>query len=456
MNRVILFSPVGGTDPVSESNMQDGALIHICRFYRPDTVYLYLTGEMVIKHNSDNRYIYCLERLAENLNIEIKCIPIEKPNLIKVQEFDFFYKEFLEIINDIRSQMDESDKLLINISSGTPAMKSGLLVLYSISDFDATLIQVSTPVKSMNEHHHDKNLNIKDLWECNIDNDPDTENRCKEVNCPTLENLTSEKIIEQHLKAYDYSAAYLVAKTLKKNADNYLKYIEAAVKRNSLDYYSAMNVFSGSDKKNIFPVQDGLCMKYFEYIQNLDIKCRRQEFADFIRAISPIVLELFIMAVKNKTGINVHDYTIIRNNVEKWDKKRLTKAPEIDTILNNAYSKEYRNFDYSFIKSDHLLKIIENKISDKDILILAQEIRDIEQTVRNIAAHQIAIIDNDYILKETKLSASKICDKLKKLFNCTCRHINDDCWNSYDYMNNYIIERIKEKWKGNTILSPKS
>ena len=65
MNKTILFSPVGGTDPVSESNMQDGSLIHICRFYKPDTIYLYLSGEMVKKHHDDNRYVYCLERLYE-------------------------------------------------------------------------------------------------------------------------------------------------------------------------------------------------------------------------------------------------------------------------------------------------------------------------------------------------------------------------------------------------------
>ena len=52
MNSKILFSPVGGTDPIS--NYHDGALLHICRFYKPDTVYLYLSGEIVEYHNKDN------------------------------------------------------------------------------------------------------------------------------------------------------------------------------------------------------------------------------------------------------------------------------------------------------------------------------------------------------------------------------------------------------------------
>lgn len=30
MSKVVLFSPVGGTDPISENNYYDGSLLHIC------------------------------------------------------------------------------------------------------------------------------------------------------------------------------------------------------------------------------------------------------------------------------------------------------------------------------------------------------------------------------------------------------------------------------------------
>ena len=41
----ILFSAVGGHDPIA--NFRDGAILHICRIYRPDKVYLYLSSEML-------------------------------------------------------------------------------------------------------------------------------------------------------------------------------------------------------------------------------------------------------------------------------------------------------------------------------------------------------------------------------------------------------------------------
>ena len=59
MNR-ILFSPLGKTDPIS--NMRDGSMLHICRIYKPNIVYLYMSSEILQDHNKDDRYVYCLRK----------------------------------------------------------------------------------------------------------------------------------------------------------------------------------------------------------------------------------------------------------------------------------------------------------------------------------------------------------------------------------------------------------
>ena len=66
MSKKILFSPVGGTDPIKYS--RDGSMLHICRHYKPDIVYLYLSHEMMEYHRRDNRYVDALERLGKYLN----------------------------------------------------------------------------------------------------------------------------------------------------------------------------------------------------------------------------------------------------------------------------------------------------------------------------------------------------------------------------------------------------
>lgn len=47
MGKKYLFSPIGNTDPIKY--LYDGSMLHICRYYEPDVVYLYLSKEMAEK-----------------------------------------------------------------------------------------------------------------------------------------------------------------------------------------------------------------------------------------------------------------------------------------------------------------------------------------------------------------------------------------------------------------------
>ena len=169
MSSRILFSPVGGTDPMSLYNCRDGSLLHICRVYRPAKVYLYMSKEILDNQEKDNRYLYCLEQLAKLQDRECEYVVIERPDLTNVHEFDYFYNDFREIIGKIMNDMDSSDELLLNVSSGTPAMKSGLLVLQTLGEYPCKTIQVATPERKMNEHIHE-GYDVTTLWELNEDN----------------------------------------------------------------------------------------------------------------------------------------------------------------------------------------------------------------------------------------------------------------------------------------------
>ena len=218
MNQTILFTPVGGTDPISSTNCKDGSMLHICRFYKPNKVIMYMSKEMLDYQEEDDRYRYCLNNLAKNQKREMEYQIIERKELTNVHEFDYFYQDFRKIIYEIYEKMDTSDTLLLNVSSGTPAMKSGLLVLQTLGEFPAKVIQVATPEKKINEHYH-KDYDVKTLWELDEDNEEGAENRCKEIECPTLSKIKKEEIIKKHILAYDYKAALDVADTLEKLKD---------------------------------------------------------------------------------------------------------------------------------------------------------------------------------------------------------------------------------------------
>ena len=164
MGRKILFSPVGGTDPIRY--FRDGSMLHICRHYRPDLVYLYLSHEMMEYHRKDNRYIDALERLGAYLNHTFEVRLIERDALINVQQYDVFYEDFRQELIKIENQMEEGDELLLNMASGTPAMKSALLVMATFAEYRFLPIQVSTPKKRMNAEQDDREEYDKETdWE---------------------------------------------------------------------------------------------------------------------------------------------------------------------------------------------------------------------------------------------------------------------------------------------------
>lgn len=92
MGKTILFSPVGITDPVSPKNCYDGSMLHICRHFKPDEVYLYLSSEMTEIEYADHRFTRAVSLLSKKINHEIKVHLIENPDLVKAHEFDFSLK----------------------------------------------------------------------------------------------------------------------------------------------------------------------------------------------------------------------------------------------------------------------------------------------------------------------------------------------------------------------------
>lgn len=104
-------------------------MLHICRHYKPDIIYLYLSHEMLEFHKRDNRYVDAIERMGIYLGHSFEIHIIERFDLVNVQQYDIFYQDFRKEIIKIENEMGNEDELLLNTSSGTPAMKSALLVI---------------------------------------------------------------------------------------------------------------------------------------------------------------------------------------------------------------------------------------------------------------------------------------------------------------------------------------
>lgn len=440
MSKKYLFSPVGNTDPIKY--FKDGSMLHICRVYKPDVVYLYLSKEMYENHLNDNRYVKTLEFLGEKLNHKFDVRIIARENLINVQQYDIFYQDFRECILEIKRNMNEEDKLFLNMASGTPAMKSALIILATLAEYRFIPVQVSTPQQMSNLAYEDREqYDVQANWELDEDNEPDFENRCVTVHCMNLMRLLKIDIIKKHIKSYDYHAALEIAKEVSPGLKGKtLRLLEAAESRVNLDW-KKNSLMSYLDKKEFCPVREGGKRKLFEYALVLSIKLKKGEYADFVRAITPLIVDLLELSLKVYCGEKLNNYTYIdKNGVQKWDAKKL-KGTEVEKIL----LAEWRPFNYGVVYSTHLEHIIKSKSRDGDVIKCADRlVNNVEKNVRNLAAHEIVSITDESIREKTGMTSEDIMKNIQTL--CEKLHINSksENWYSYEEMNEYICKCIDE------------
>lgn len=103
-------------------------------------------------------------------------------------------------------------------------------------------------------------------------------------------------------------------------------------------------------------------------------------------------------------------------------------------------------FEKGFVYSSHLCVIIREFAKDDIKLInLVDKIRNVEEKVRNIAAHQIVSISDEGIEKLTGMTTLAIVNSLKELFTYAGFNIKKEYWNAYDDMNSFIIDKIEKK-----------
>lgn len=435
MNKTILYSAVGMTDPIS--NFRDGSLLHICRIYKPDKVYILMSREVVRHHNEDNRYIYCLEKLSEKINHPFEIVTIQKDDLVEVQNYDVVYPIIKENIQSILDNMDETDSLIVNIGSGTPAMKYSLQMLSALADYNFTPINVSTPEKSSNPHMENQNkYDPAEMCELNEDND-DFVDRSFKTTSPLMLKDFYDNSLEKLIKNYNYAGALTLVRSLNFYSDKLENLLVAANSRLQLNFGQAQRILQSF--KFQMPFTDEK-KKIFEYALALGVKIKNKNYGDYVRAITPLLFELNSLVLKTECGFNLADYTYCDprdKNKIYWDKDKLS-GTEFDKALNESY----KNFNYGIVFNDNLRTLITYFLSKKNpqLYDTIDKLNKFEIKMRNKAAHTMISITSDSVKKETGQTPEETYIDLKKVFDLI--HISTKDWDSYDKMNQFIINNL--------------
>jgi CRISPR type III-A/MTUBE-associated protein Csm6 len=339
MGKIVLFSPIGNTDPIRDC--YDGGMLHICRHYKPDVVYLYLSKEMTEHNDRDNRYVKTLKLLEDKIGHKFDIKIIRRPDLSDPHLFDAFYSDFEKLLNDIAK--DNTTEILLNISSGTPAMKGALQTIAAMSNNLYIPIQVASPANSSNKsqaNHDDFDVYLS--WEQNIDNTPEAVSRCSRSNVENLNAKIKKEILFAQIDSYDYNAALCIAQSMGGFiTQKSITMLEAARARLAMEFPEAGRKLR--DLKLQFFERIPEDEKLLESILWLQIKEKRGEYVDFIRGITPVVTELFKACLKNSCNINIDNYCVVR-----------------ETKSNNKSQSNYLKRDILQTEAPYLLKILDD------------------------------------------------------------------------------------------------
>lgn len=456
MTRCVLFSPLGRSDPIR--GFRDGPFLHICRTYKPERVYMYLSKEICQLDELDNRYERCLEQLSQAVGFSCQSFKIKRPELQDVHLFDRFYLEFSKLLEHI-SKENPHCQIILNLSSGTPQMQACLHTLGHLDKRPLLMVQVDTPVKLSNtepiaREEHD----VETDWGCNEDNDPLLyTDRCRVVETPNFNSLLKREIIIKHVQSYDYQAALAVGETIPEFIPpSVFALIRSGMRRFSMDTSGARQEAKFAEFDFIAPrgCSDPRAIKRiaYEYILQLDIKVKRHEIADFLRALSPILTTLFQLYLEDKCAIDIKKYC------EFGQIKRDLLTKDLVLILE----KRFKKFKDTQPSAANLSLLVMDK-GTPEATVLSCHLAMVEKKARHLAAHEIVKASDEWLRKQTRYEPGEmsyfrdilpkgyanigfytheIWDMLKKFYELL-NPVTLNEWRSYDLFNEEIIRRLQ-------------
>ena len=406
----ILFTPAGDTDPVR--GFRDGAILHILRHYpQVEKVILFLTKEMEEKENKDHVYTKGIASVRPGISVELIPSGITAPhrfdNLTWIQDtFETVYHQY-----------PEDTEWLLNISSGTPQMKT-VMALLSLDYVRTKAIQVDSPENGSNRQNHPepKSVDLLEMIDDNEDDmDPTMPNRCSEPPLLLLKRHSLKKQLISLVSNYEYAGALQLLK-LPENRGLFSKdtekLLQHAVYRRDLMWKEANKVMANYEGKPLIPRPSD----FSEYFQVMEMRQRKKQYPEFIVKLSPILMGLgmkYMDTLENKgqfllsrCGERRKDAFYLKNERIYLYSPRLLEYMEMKIGRgNNTFRDDFIYFSTIVMICEYLQQ---NELSGDQnhaaITGIFSKLRLAEEKTRNLVAHEITNLTDDKIRELTALS----------------------------------------------------
>lgn len=400
----VLFTPVGDTDPVR--GYHDGGMLHILRHYAPvDRVFVFLTKEMEDKETESGCYTKGIQKVASQCKIEFIRSGITEPHIY----------ERLTVLQDVFQEKYEqypNEEWLLNLSSGTPQMKS-VMSLIGLDHPQVKAIQVFSPAKgSNNKSHPEKTPEMLEmLYHFNDDDDPSSSNRCNEPELSLLKKHSVKMQIISLVNNYEYEGALqLLRQNRHLFSDISEKLLRHAVCRRNLMWKDANKIIS-SYKGSPLISKAG---DFEEFFRVMELRQRKKQLPEFIVKITPICTKLvtdYAMSLAQRMLFDLNACSEIRRD-EDGSIRYVLKREKIGRHnnmllehLNRKYKGGFKNSELSISNMAYICEwIINSGISsnrrDIEIEKIFARLSIVSENIRNKVAHKIVMNLTENIIRE--------------------------------------------------------
>lgn len=409
-----LISCIGDTDPIR--NRHDGALLHLVRIFRPSKILLIYSERALSKENNI--------LLALN-SIDGYNPMIEKSDEVISDSEVFIFDKMYEVLNGIISKYSKEDEdLILNLSSGTPQMKSALFTINRLKDINVKAYQVVTPSHSSNEGiKHDNNLDIDYLISTNLDNRDDFEKRILEDKAEKFQQTLIKRTMKDLLNSFDYESLYnlstgqhrVMSKTKTRKLNSSLQDLTEAVKYQKLLKVVSQTKYSEKEKKLINSYLIILLQANRELVSEVLIRSKN---------IGEYACELYLEK-------NYPDLIL-------WDKGRpylnSINYPDIEDKLLNNEDIHYRKEQY--LNIHFYIQILKELNENKELIENLLKLSGYNQQ-RNKVAHGLSEIPS------SQVKVQKIVNLCYQVIG-KCIDLKEDWSKFYDQFNNDISTILDE------------
>lgn len=444
---LILFTSVGDTDPVR--NYHDGAMLHIIRHYPVDKVILFMTKEMMKKEAEAGLYTKGIKRIKD---ISIEYI---KSEITEPQNYEELSPLLTAFDNYYRDDTHKDAEWLVNISSGTPQMKT-IMSIIGIDYPRVTAVQVTSPERGSNRKAPPCRDGEEgaDMLEFNEDDAENAPNRCSEPSLNMIHRYGLRLQIESLVRNYEYnSALQIVNQHPSLFSENTQKLLQHGIYRILLKVKKANECMSYYDGQPLVRQS----AEIMEYYRLMELDQKKGNISGFIIKLSPILMKLgekYIQDVWNYPLKNIGVVTKEKGLV--ITEARLQKnEPGFLAYLNKQFHNKFGERVISFIILLYLSKYLSevsicpnmSKENQGKVNRIFSQLRIVEEQVRNKVAHTMLNIDEDDLERLTidksvkGFGTKKILSDLREIIMIIYgKSITAD----YDLLNEYIIQSMKE------------